>query len=455
MSLTKFNYTTGPSALVDVGQLTYNGCTFSPLFASNIQGNLVKDQSNRTVKMVEYQISVDGYVTSAGNAIIDSTSDTLRHLLTAQGGELIYRGRGFDLRVNSPGVKKFDEAARDVAWGPVPELLEYQPLGGGRGAKITWRVTVRIVHYTNRRRGGVRAEASEPLLQFNCDTTVTYNDDYYSTLSVSGTIEIPKTREIQSNRTLTSTVDDVRGYINEKVFDGIDLTRFRPTRREFNVSRDKRTLEFDISAEELPYMDLPPYCAQARGSFQVRPKKSGLNIISWLCTLRVTYTVRKDRARRFAWVNFLALMRYRMRLSIHSGIGAGGAEATPSSSVSSYLLPIIPGFNALYLAQSYASAVATSTGTGAPPRQAQLLDFQIDEGLFQDSKTTTFSATWWLISRFENVLAASGLWRKLAEEDSSGNNLWAISMRDVSGSQSWLPNTLDPNADFVVDFGEG
>ena len=44
---------------------------------------------------------------------------------------------------------------------------------------------------------------------------------------------------------------------------------------------------------------------------------------------------------------------------------------------------------------------------------------------------------------------------KVEEEDSNGDNLWAASMQDVSGAYSWLPNTLDPAEDIIIDFGGG
>ena len=83
------------------------------------------------------------------------------------------------------------------------------------------------------------------------------------------------------------------------------------------------------------------------------------------------------------------------------------------------------------------------------------MDFSFDEGMYLDSKTVSFSASWFFACAFADILDASGLWRKLPEVDTGGKNLWAASVRDVSGSVSWLPNTLDPSLDVVVDFGGG
>ncbi len=189
MPVDTINFTTGPSTLPDIGALSYNGCTFSPLFATTVSGNAVKDEAHRTVKYMEYVIAVDGYVTCSPSPSQDITSamDNLRRLLTAQGGHLVYDGRGCDFNINAAGG-----GTKDVAWGPIPELLEFQPLGAGRSAKVQWRVTI---HVPETKRGDfLGAKSFEQVLQFNYDTSVTYNEDGYSGLSVRGILEIPLTR---------------------------------------------------------------------------------------------------------------------------------------------------------------------------------------------------------------------------------------------------------------------
>lgn len=133
-------FTTGVSTLPDVGVLSYNGCTFSPLYESNVSGKAVEDEARRTIIYMEYTITVDGYVTMPdGAADTSAIMQNMRRLLNAQGGELRYIGRGNDIEVNVPGSRH-----KDVKWGPVPKILEFQPLGGGRSAKIRWMVVVQI-----------------------------------------------------------------------------------------------------------------------------------------------------------------------------------------------------------------------------------------------------------------------------------------------------------------------
>ncbi len=298
--------------------------------------------------------------------------------------------------------------------------------------------------------GGIAAAI--PLLQFNYETSVTYGDDGFSTLEVKGTLEIPLTRTPnQRIRTLTETADNARVVIEARVMADIDLSRFRVVRRNFNLVRDKRTLDWDFSIEEKPYMDLPYDCTVARGSYSVRPAHAGMGLCLWLCTLRATYTVRADRPRRIAWLSFLALLRERMASSTLGNVPdlAAGNQAPrrgPLEVAFKIATPLgaIELFNQLFKRQEKKVKSA---------QKAWLIDFSFDEGLYLDSKTSSFSATWRMVTTFSHVLLASGLWTKLPEKDDQNNNLWATSMRDVQGVQSWLTNRVDPKLDVIVDFG--
>lgn len=141
MTVDTQNFTTGPSTLPDVGTLFYNGVTFSPLYETQVSGKAVMDEAQRTVMYMEYTLIADGYVTLPdGAADTDGVMTTLKRLLTKQAGELRYIGRGNDIEVNVPG-----SANKDVKWGPRPKILDFQPLGGGRSAKIKWIVEVAVV----------------------------------------------------------------------------------------------------------------------------------------------------------------------------------------------------------------------------------------------------------------------------------------------------------------------
>lgn len=456
MALDTRDFTTGPATLPDAGAIVYNGCNFSPLFVSSVSGNVVKDNAARTTKLMEYLISVDGYATlPEGASTINDVMRELRDRLTVHAAALIYRGRGMDLVINPEG----GGGTRDVAWGPVPRLLEFEPLGGGRSARVRWQVEVRVPEIkavagdiSLRKRAGL---AAVPLLQFNYDTSVTYGEDGYSGWAMRGTLEVPMTRTPgQATRTLTFTADNARNLIESRLLAELDLSRFRVVRRQFDVSRDKRTLEWDFAVEEKAYMDLPVEATIARGNYSVRPAKAGMGLCLWLCTLRGTYVIRHDRPRRHAWLAFLTLMRLRMAESRHGHIPKIPAdEQNPKRRLIKRLAIFGPILGVgLELWEKFLKEQEKIVKEG---RKAFLIDFSFDEGMYLDSKTITFSATWRLTTTFSHILLASGIWKKLPEDDPNGFNLWASSVRDISGSNSWMINRVDPALDVIVDFGGG
>lgn len=460
-----FVFTTGSTLLPDVGTLRYNSCTFSPLFESKLTGNAILDEAKRTVKYTEITLVVDGYVTLQEGADISPTMTTLHDLLIAQGGDLTYEGRGFDIVVNAKGAAAGKGDGLDLAWGPVPKLIEFQPMGGGLSAKVRWQVVVHIYPQ--------KVGKPFPLLQFNYETSVTYGEDCYSTLSMRGTLEIPLTRfPSQTTRTIPFTADDYREEIQRRLMRGIDLSRFRVVHREFPVSRDKRTLTWDVLVEEKPYMDLPPNCPIARGSFDVRPARTGPALILWLCTLRVTYTIRPDVNRRQAYTLFLALMRLRMAQSVRGNIpkqkdgnqqGGGGAGFIAGAAAAGGVVGGLPGAAAAGAGATLGVLIRKGLDLiWTPPpakkevedvRNAVFLDFSISEGIYLDSKTITFSCTWRICTTFSHILLASGTWRRLRPVNDKGENLWALSMRNIQGATSYYRNRLDPKLDVIVDFG--
>lgn len=444
--------TTGLAVLPDIGTITYNSVVFSSLVESSLSGKPIPDNAGRTIKCVEWSLTAKAIVTlpDLTSTSTDSVMVQLRRLLETQGGTLVYTGRGFgQVKVNPAS----GGGLRDVAWGPIPKLLSFQPLGGGRSADIEWQVTFTIPEVSSQ---------VPPFLQFNSETAVTYDDECYSALSVKGTMEIPMTRTAVNNRVLTQTVDDFRERFLSQVAAGIDLTRYRVTRRSFNVSRDKRTMEWEFLAEELPFMGLPPGTSNARGVFSFRPKKTGVGGVGtglWICSLRGTYTVIPGQTRRLAWAAFLSLLQFRMQRSIFGvvpGIGnpAASAQNAPPPPAANPVLDFIAGLPipANLIQQTVIAFGAQRRATARLARKAMLMDIGGDEGLYMDSRTTTFHASWMLMTSLSAIFAATGMWRDGGYTD---RNLWAASIKNVSGWTGTLQGRLDPRADVIVDLGFG
>jgi hypothetical protein len=446
MPLTPVGSDTGDTILADIGSIQYNGIRFSCLNKSRIEARQVLDEAGRTVKYVETKISVDGYVTLTAGAgtNIEATMLKLRQQLSQAGGALTYSLRGYGFfEINGPGA-----VLRDVAYGPIPNVIEFIPLGMGVGAMIKWEVTTRVAELPNN--GAFNVDFTKNLVQFSWGASIAFDEDGYSRISVKGILEVPGNRALPGGREVVNSVDDFREVIFGEIEDDFDLTRFRVTHRTFDISPDKRTMRWELIADEYGPDPLPSCCNSARGSFTARPVNQGAALCPWVCNLRCTYTVRKDLPRRLAYLHFMTLAKFRMECS-KLGVVPPADPAPPPPAPPGALIAAGLGFSGIAAGLLKASAAAASKLTG--DRKVIPINFEVDEGLYLDSKSVTFQLSWILLCNWQSLIEATGMWRGRGFDPDSERNVYAITMARVSGFRSWLVNRLDIGADVIVDLG--
>lgn len=504
-----FDYpsSTGVATLPDFGELSYNGVVFSSLFKSRASGKIVADDAQRTRKIVEWTLYAEGIVTLNDNEdTTDVNLDDLRFSLTEQGAELIFTGRGFGTFNLVPGP--------DLAWGPTPTLLEFTPYGQGRAAFVRWQVTV---HYPQGTIGigplistsfplpqprqlrtlkttpfpppagepepepeppmGVILTATPPVLQFSWEYHLRYDEEGYSSYRINGILEIPLTRTAAGARALANTVDDFRKVWLDMP---VELEHFRVTERSFDYAKDKRTVNWVYAVEELPPMGLPPGCTSARGTMSVRNTGGILNTKNfgkltftfWNVSLRCTYTVRGDVDRRLAWIAFASLLWFRVQQSRWSDVPLLNnpnpnlqQDAVKALNADNWFNRAVraaragtlpPGPTATFKAwDDLAKAARQNT---PPPKESGaviMTDFGFDEGLYLDSKTITFQASWALATKLTTLFAACGFTQYQPGTAGRDGNLWQQTVEDIMGSQSWNRNSLVAASDIIVDLGGG
>ena len=460
---------TGPAVLPDIGECSYNGVRFNSLYTSTVSGKAIKDNANRTVKYMEYTITVDGMVTLPdGAATVDAQWVQLRKLLDRQAGVLRYSGKGFGPLVVNRGT------IYDVAWGPVPEVLDFKPMGASRSAMVKWQVVTRIAEDVGRGPSrhriapGVGRLEQFPTLQFCFDSSVSYDESGFSSISLRGVIEIPLTRDIAivvgegalpGDRLPPQTADAYREFYMERIANSIDHSRFRVTKRSFDLSKDLRTLTWAYEVEELPYMKPPLGFHTAHGTYTVKPARTPRIVsanVQWVCTLRATYTLPNWMPRKRAWDAFAELVTMRKAWSVAGALpGAPGVGAAP---------PGPGGWHSLFPFYGLATdlsrwrdlrawTAAHRAGETGQLGQAWIFDMQFEEGLYLDSKTVSFTASWMLFTRVNALLGASGFWRKVGARDGMDGERWGYSVRQYAGGQSWLFNEADPQDYVIIDLG--
>jgi len=217
--------------------IAYNSVHFDPASShATVAIEYVRDEANRTVVYQRYTITVRAILQDDDN--LDGTLPYMRQLLEQQGRELIFTGMGLgdDLVVNTPSGQG---GFRDVKWGPIPEVLEWTPLGANLSAEVVWKVTTCIKQCKYGRR-------AEPILAINYDIGYAINVSGGTTRTITGYLEIAQTRFLDS-RLIPESADTYRYKITPGVPSG-----FARESQNYQVSQDKSRLDFSIVDRSIP-----------------------------------------------------------------------------------------------------------------------------------------------------------------------------------------------------------
>lgn len=426
----------------DTGEMTYGGVTFDALYHTTCNGVIEYDKAKRAVKYVRWTINLEGWIASDNGRVIDDEWVNIRQTLSEPGQTLIYTGKGF-----GPLIVNGDGPIKDVNWGPKPKIINFTPLGSGRGSKITWQVEFAIPECAT-------AKFTNTLLAFNWGTSLTFDIDGYCKYAVTGELEIAQTYGSRAN------VESYRALTEPFLPIG-----FRTTHRNFGISDDKRTFAFSYEYEELPPQGIPFGATSAEGNYSVRNKGDKPVIAGdWMVNLSASFTIRPDFPRREAWLRFIGMLVGRMNQS-RSGTAPRSGGLAPNVGLFAPNRQTVPGLDSSAILPGPADAYARSQGllvsaatlnaTAELQRRGQsalrsviVRTFGFDEGLYLGSKRITFECGWTFICSFATLLRASGIWLKVKD---CHPTLWQTSMAQVMGYRSWSFYQTLPNQDVVID----
>jgi hypothetical protein len=175
---------------------SYNGFEFPPTLHSQITVVPEYNESGTSLKYLTVAISiefiatdpatgVDAYSEYDPETVAGSMNTFMRSLikrLTYPCQELRFRARGFgDFAINTPG------GTQDVDYGPKPQVLEWEPLGGSQAARVQWLCTTRIPHDM--------VNVSGKLISFEYSMNWGIDPSGFMFRSIEGNAEIPLTRQ--------------------------------------------------------------------------------------------------------------------------------------------------------------------------------------------------------------------------------------------------------------------
>lgn len=273
------------------GTLAYNGVAFDTLTKIKVTATPVFDDAGRMVKWVEHILHVRGYITVAPNSTTDTTLGTMRSRLTQAGQALVFTGKGYNpLIVNSLA----DGPATDVNWGPKPEVLSWMPIGNNVTALVEWQVRCHVPECdTPTYKNAIMAFTSEANFAI---------EDGYTTITTTGSVEIPQTRGAGSGA--ASTPDCVDAY-RERVAPA-PLIGFKRN-ENYSVASNRSKMTFNVVDKQMAQQALPSGVAKAELDFSVKSQLKGTGFINWICSLSGSITVPPNSPKGTAFDVFKAI----------------------------------------------------------------------------------------------------------------------------------------------------
>lgn len=244
------------SSLMQSGVKSYNGYAFPPCLKSQITVVPEYDESGRTTKWLTVAITLEFILTDSSLEAEDTygMTDAQKNLgmeievnrllkrLCQPCQSLIFTASGFgEFQVNtSSGVQ-------DVDFGPKPQVIEYEMLGGSQAAKVTWLCVTRIPPCPG--------ESNGELVQFNYSTSWDMTNAGIMTRTIEGSAEIPLNRPYQLGNQHAS--DRVKfpstqlALIKEKILKAFPRLFSCKRNVSFKIKENRKVISFKITDAEV------------------------------------------------------------------------------------------------------------------------------------------------------------------------------------------------------------
>lgn len=285
-----------------MSQVTYNDYVFPDRSNFQITESLVYDASDRTVIGTRFvlrlqTIIVNEEATTLGDNPAAAYVHYARQRISKAGQRLIIEHEGFGptLDINAPA----QGAVKDIAWGPKPRVIEWNPVGHTNSVEITWEVEWMIPICD-----GTQPPSFTGLSSFSYGITFDIDQRGYTTRVISGSMEIAMTR-YGGGRNLVDSIDNYRNRVNFQKPANFER------RISWQVSDDKRSANFTIIDSEIASPNAWPagvvsISASHRAGWQ---RSSVARIVN---TISATIELSPDEHKSRAWMIFRGMVNKRI-----------------------------------------------------------------------------------------------------------------------------------------------
>ncbi len=320
----------------------------------------------------------------------------LRQQLLEPRRSLVYSSNGCgDILVN---VQK-PNSVRDVAWGPVPTVMTWQPTGTA-SAKVAFKVETWIPTCSD-------AAFQKQVMELVWRTEIGIDRSGLTTRHFTGHLTIPLT--VPSNIVATNFPDTTADAWREKIIPK-PLLGYRRIPGGFTLSEDQRTLSWNITDEQMPSPNPnPPDCIEvsASQSMSISAAEGAAGPEGrWSGSLQATYEMILGTSRSAPFFRFQELLQDRIKNALKAAV------ANPQK-----------------------KAFIVTALTMAEPE-------------IYGKKCASFSANWFIVCAKEDILGRSGLWRPTPHWKW---DLWQTTMSKAVGPRGISGMEIDPESCLIVD----
>ena len=282
-----------------VGTLSYNGYTFDGTAKIKVAAHKVRDEAERTVIGVRYEITVEAVIAGSGSGTSDVNMAAVHAALSQDGQHLVFANKGFGSSVSINGPSGF----RDIEWGPKTEVLYWEPMGSSQACAIVWTVTTTIPECSLANTSGIMA------MNYEIDYQVDIHGD--TTRTITGYLQIAVTRTIV--KSIPDVADRYRVNVAPQAPLGYERTQ------DWKTSKNKSRLDFTIVDTQIPSPNpYPPNVTAIDGTHSVSWSRANRGGMKHRNILEMTVRPQRGVSGGQAWLIFLTILRQRLQASSYA-----------------------------------------------------------------------------------------------------------------------------------------
>ena len=280
------------------GVVSYNGFVFPPALSSGVTVVPEYDDSGRTVKYLTVALSIQFILTDAQvdpadledlSPISSQFISSMLARLTQPCQQLQFTAQGFgNFSVNAVSGGGIGMAFQDIDFGPKPQVLEWEPLGGGNAARVEWLCTTRIPACPS---------ALGELIQFNYSISWGIDNAGFVFRTVEGFAELPATRSTTGGTQASDFIGtNFNGFnkVRTKLLNAFPFLHNYKRQFFFRTRNNRKFIDFKIEDVEIRSDgEIPPGASEIELNQNITSSLEDGAFYKW----KITYSGRIDAIR--------------------------------------------------------------------------------------------------------------------------------------------------------------